>query len=437
MLEPGDAELELRELEREQFEDALVDGDVPYQRGTAQAALRNRDFRILYFGIFASNIGTWMQNVVLGAYAWELTHSSAYVGLLYFAQLGPLLFLSTSGGVLADIVDRRRFLVGAQMAQLGFSFALAGLAVSHHPSHALIAAAVFAVGISNAIGAPGLNAILPTLVPREDLAGAVSLASVQMNLSRVIGPPIGALLFARFDAASVFAVNAGTYLFAVIGLLWASYPRRANARVAEQGFARLLSGVRIARRDPLIAHVLVTLTSFSFVSVAFVGLLPVIAADNLGMGVKSWQYGAFYACFGLGAALGAVSVGTVFARVPKARLLRPGFIAFAVLLAVFALLRSSAPSYPVVLVLGYAYFLVITALSTLLQARLADEQRGRVMALWIMGFGGTVPLGVLVAGWVIHATSITEVLLFGAGWAVVLAAWSNAKSLQGKGAPDV
>ena len=200
------------------------------------------------------------------------------------------------------------------------------------------------------------------------------------------------------SAASVFAVNAVTYVFAVIGLLWATYPRHANVRVAERGFARLLSGVRIARRDPLIARILLILSSFSFVSVAFVGLLPIIAADNLGMSVRSWQYGVFYACFGLGATLGAVSVGTVFAHLPKVRLLRPGFVAFAVVLGGFALLRSPALAYPVVLLLGYAYFLVITSLSTLLQAHLADEERGRVMALWIMGFGGTVPLGVLVGG---------------------------------------
>src|SRR4029077_6925 len=155
------------------MEDALVDGDVPWKRGTAQAALRNRNFRIIYFGVFASNIGTWMQNVVLGAYAFKLTGSSAYVGLVYFAQLGPLLFLSTLGGLLADIVDRRRFLVGAQVAQLVFSLGLAAIALSDHPSETLIVVAVFAVGIANALGAPGLNAILPTLVPREDLPGAV------------------------------------------------------------------------------------------------------------------------------------------------------------------------------------------------------------------------------------------------------------------------
>src|SRR6185503_10932465 len=161
-------------------------------------------------------------------------------------QLGPLLFLSTLGGLLADVVDRRRLLISAQLAQLGFSFVLAFVAMGDNPSLALITIAVFAVGIANALGAPGLNAILPTLVPREDLPGAVALASVQMNLSRVIGPLIGALIYAELDAAPVFALNALTYLFAVVGLLWATYPRHTNARVAEQGFARLLSGVSIA-----------------------------------------------------------------------------------------------------------------------------------------------------------------------------------------------
>src|SRR3974377_2009023 len=110
------------ESELEQVEDALLDGDVAYNQGTAQAALRHRNFRILYFGTFASNIGTWMQNVVLGAYAQKPTGSVLFGALLYFAQLGPLLFLSPLGGVLADVVARRRLLVAAQLAQLAFSF---------------------------------------------------------------------------------------------------------------------------------------------------------------------------------------------------------------------------------------------------------------------------------------------------------------------------
>ncbi|MDZ4827951.1 MAG: MFS transporter [Actinomycetota bacterium] len=421
----------------EQAEDALVDGDVAYQRGTAQAALRHRNFRIVYLGTFSSNIGTWMQNVVLGAYALKLSGSTEYLGVIFFCQLGPLLFLSPVGGLLADIVDRRRLLVAAQFVQMALSFGLAALALTDDPSLVTLAVVVTAIGIANAIGAPGLSAILPTLVPREDLQGAVALQSVQMNLSRVIGPAIGGVLYAAFDAAPVFAFNAATYGFAIVGLVWATYPRHANAVLEERGFRRLLSGARIVNRDPLLKHLLITLFTFSLFSLTFVGLFPEIAAANLDVELKSVEYGFLYACFGFGAALGAITVGTVFAKRSKARLLRPGFIAFAVLLTAFALLRSVLPAYPVAAVLGYAYFIVITSLSTVLQEHLEESQRGRVMALWIMGFGGTVPLGVLLGGWLTeHFFSITALVIGGAVWALVLATWSNPEQLVSKGAVD-
>src|SRR6266571_5879585 len=126
MPDPADG----REPDSEEATEAIIEGELGFRRGTAQAALRNRDFRIFWGGTFASNIGTWMQNVLLGAFGYELTGSAVFVGILFFAQLGPLLFMSTVGGVLADVVDRRRFLVGAQLAQLGFSFGLAGIATA-------------------------------------------------------------------------------------------------------------------------------------------------------------------------------------------------------------------------------------------------------------------------------------------------------------------
>ena len=419
--------------ELEDVEDALVDGDVPYQRGTAAAALRNRNFRIVYSGTFASNVGTWMQNVIIGEYALKLTGSGAYVGLLYFGQLGPLLFLSMFGGLLADRVDRRRLLVSMQVLQGALSFGLAFVAWQSHPSTVVIAVLVFAIGVANALGAPGLSAILPTLVPREDLTGAVSLTSVQMNLSRVIGPAIGALIYTWLDAGPVFAINAATYVFAVIGLVWASYPRFAARTGAATPKHRLLSGVRIARADPVIKYVLLTLFSFSFFSVTFVGIMPIVSKYSLHL--SDGAYGFFYATFGLGAAAGALTVGSVFARRSKVALLRPGFIAFAIFLAAFALVRNIAAAFVVIAIVGYTYFLVITCLSTILQKQLRDEERGRVMALWIMLFGGTVPLGVLVAGPFAKAYS-TEVLLFGAAWALVLAIYSSAARLRAKGAPD-
>ena len=190
-------------------------------------------------------------------------------------------------------------------------------------------------------------------------------------------------------------------------------------------FHRLGEGFRVARADPLVRRVLVTLFSMSFFSLAFIGLMPAIADQNFGIAPRSFEYGALYAVFGLGAAFGAVSVGTWFASVAKEQLVRPAFLAFAALLAAFALVRSEWAAFVTAPLLGYAYFVVITSLSTVLQSHVDDAVRGRVIALWIMGFGGTVPVGVLVGGVVEEATSITFVLLVGAVAAVVLAAYAD------------
>lgn len=416
---------QLHEQGPEDATDALVDGDRTYVRGTAQAALRNRNFRIIWAGTFASNIGTWMQNVLLGAYGYTLTHSATYVGLLFFAQLGPLLLLSTVGGVLADLLDRRRLLLWVQVQQLVFSIALAALVASGHPSEVLLFVCVLIIGIGNALGAPALSSILPTLVPRPDLPGAVSLQSVQMNLSRVIGPAIGAAIYAGVGAAPVFLINAGTYLFAIVAILVVRYPRHPAAAGSVGVWRRLVEGFRIANADPLIRRILVTLVTLSFFSLAFIGLMPALAATNFQVRPRSVEYGVLYAVFGFGAALGAVSVGTWFASVSKARLIRPALLGFAGLLAAFALVQSAGAAFVVAPLLGYAYFVVITSLSTVLQEHVDDAVRGRVIALWIMGFGGMVPLGVLAGGVLAHVTSITFVLLVGAVVALVLVAYAD------------
>jgi MFS family permease len=405
--------------------DALVDGDRILVRGTARAALRHRDFRIVWSGTFASNIGTWMQNVLLGAYGYTLTHSATYVGLLFFAQLGPLLFLSNVGGALADVLDRRRLLLWTQWEQLIFSIVLAFLATAAHPSRGAILACVLVIGLGNALGAPALSAILPTLVPRPDLPGAVALQSVQMNLSRVIGPAIGAAIYAGTGAAPVFFINAGTYLFAIGALSVVRYPRRPAAPPETGMVERIVEGFRIAHADRLVRRVLIVLVTLSFFSLGFIGLMPALAASDFGIAPRSVEYGLLYGLFGLGAALGAVSVGSWFAHQPKARLIRPALAAFGGLLAAFGLARSPIVAFVLAFLVGYAYFVVITSLSTVLQEHVTDAIRGRVVALWIMGFGGTVPLGVLVGGVVAHATSLTAVLLAGAVVAVALSLYAN------------
>ena len=175
---------ETRDISFEEIEDAVVDGDSPISTGTARSALRHRTFRIVFLGAFASNIGTWMQNVVLGAYAYNISHSSTFVGIIIFAQLGPALLLAAVGGLLADKMDRKKFLIILSIEQLIFSLGVAWVVRTPSPSHLLLVVMVVGVGIGSAMYGPAYAAILPALVGRRDLPGAISLNSAQMNASR-------------------------------------------------------------------------------------------------------------------------------------------------------------------------------------------------------------------------------------------------------------
>src|SRR4051794_11535601 len=268
-------------------EEAQTEGDVPFApeelqgAGTARSALRSRDFRVLWISTFSSNVGTWMQNVALGAFAYQLSHSAGFVALTGFAQLGPLLLLATVGGMLADAVDRRRLLVATNLVQLVFSVLLALVAAASHPSKTLLLLVVLAIGVANALTGPPLASLLPNLVPRADLSGAIALQSVQMNLSRVVGPAIGGVLLPSIHASGVFVFNAATYLFAVAGVLAIRPVAQRGGRGDEHGMRRLLGGFAVARRDPLVRSVLSTIAAISFFCLPFIGLMPVVAAQNL------------------------------------------------------------------------------------------------------------------------------------------------------------
>jgi MFS family permease len=405
--------------------DALEDGDRPFRTGTARAALRHPTFRRVFIGAFLSNIGTWMQNVVLGALAYDLTESPSFVGVLLFAQLGPLLLFSLTGGLLADLVDRRRLLIGVSVTQGLLSLVLAWVCRGDDPTRAAIVAVVFLIGVGQAIFAPTYSALLPALVARRDLPGAISLNSAQMNGSRVIGPLIGAALYARFGASWVFVGNAASYVLVIGSLATVRLPDPAPDPNGQTGLRRLGAGLATARADRVVGRCLLLIFLFSLLSLPFIGQMPTIAERNLGIAARSGEYGILYACFGIGALAGALSIGTVLSDRNLVKVTRYGFVMFAAFLAAFAAVRSAAAAYVTVLLVGVAYFAVVTSLSTVLQQRLDDSTRGRVIALWIMAFGGTIPIGNLLAGPLIEATSITTVVLIGAAVAVALSWYAD------------
>jgi predicted MFS family arabinose efflux permease len=308
--------------------------------------------------------------------------------------------------------------------QAVFAFWLAWLVTDPDPSRTALVALVFAIGMGQAIQGPVFASVLPSLVEKRDLPGAVSLTSANLNLSRMVGAVVGAFVYAQWGVAWVFAINAATYFFIIAGVAWVAIPRPEPSADGETGLRRVLSGFTIARADPIMSKVLITLVVFSFFCLVFVLQMPAVAA-NFGIPDKSTAYGLFYSTFAAGAMVGALSVGSIFAGRNLAKLIRIGLVGFTIMLATLAVLRVAAPAYPVAFLLGFFYFTVITSLSTVLQTRLDNNNRGRVMALWIMGFGGTVPIGNLVAGPAIDRLGITPVLLFGAAVALALVFYAD------------
>jgi MFS family permease len=370
-----------------------------------------------------------MQQVVLGSYAYQLTGSGAFVGLLIFAQLGPLLLLSIVGGYLADAVDRRKLLIGLQAVQGILALVLAAIvATVERPHVASLFVVVLLIGVANALNAPTWSAVLPHLVGRQDLPGAISLNSTMINGTRVVGPAVAGVLYPLLGAAAIFTINAVTYLALIVALLLIRFPD--IPRTAETGLARLTGGFRAAKAQPVVGRILVVLPIFSFFCLPFIGLFPAIVAKDMGLDTKTLTYGLLYACFGLGAMVGSLSIGTVFVGVDKRLLVRVGFAGFSVMLFLFGLLSTPTLAFPVVFVLGAFYFGSTTSMLTVLQTAVADSVRGRVMALWFMGFGGTVPFGGLAFGPVLDATSGTVVLTVGAVVAAILAATTDLRALE-------
>lgn len=409
---------------REESSEALLEGDTRFAPGTARAALSQPLFRTLFFGAFLSNIGSWMQQIVLAAYAYDLTESSTYVGQLVFAQLGPVLVLGVIGGAVADVLDRRKLLLAVVTLQMLFAVALAYVVATEDPSRTTIFLVALGAGVCQSLFMPAYSAMLPGLVGRENLPGAISLNSTQMNASRVVGPAIGGIAFAQFGPSWVFLANAASYVFVMVALGRVRLPFVPKGE-PEPVLRRLTGGFRVARRDPVVGRSLVTITTFSFFCIVFVGMMPVLAVENLGMDEDSASYGAFYACFGFGAVVGSIANGTVLASVSKPKIVRWGLVSYAVTVAVFSLVRDPVPAYPGILVVGATYFGMVTALNTTFQSRLADHERGRAMALWMMGFGGTVSLANLAFGPVVDRIGMTPVMLAGAAIALGLARYAD------------
>jgi len=357
-------------------------------------ALRSTPFRLYFAGQVASASGTFVQQTATGWLVLQLTGSAASLGLVLAAGGLPSLLLGPFGGSLADRVDLRRLPIVTQLVFGVLAAALWAVAASGAVSVAVIVALTVAGGFVQIIDSPARQAFVPSLVSTGDLASAVSLNGVVMNSARVVGPAVAGTLIATVGTTPCFAVNAFSYAAVVAALIVV----RPLARPAKPraGTGNVRDAVRYASRHeqlwvPLAMMSIVGLLAFNFGVV-----LPVLAQQTFhGTG---GTYGLLSTMLSIGSVLGSLAVG--FIGHPRRIYLLAAVSAFGVCLALSALAPNVPFACAALFVTGLAGFCFVTLASTTLQLHADPAYRGRIMALWVLVYLGTTPVGSVLSGWV-------------------------------------
>ncbi len=357
-------------------------------------ALRHRDFRLFWSGNFLSNIGTWMQNVAQGWLVLQLTNSAFWLGVVGFASSIPILFFALIGGVIADNMNKRKLLMITQSAMMVFAFILSALAYWKINVYEIVLLA-FGTGVAMSLNTPTYQALVPQLVPREDLTNAIALNSAQFNMSRVVGPTLGGFAMSLVGVAGNFFLNGLSFLAVIVALSQIRYNKREASgeghlwHKLKQGFAYVFS-------HPEMLSLIMVIGIGSLLAIPFITFIPYFARDVLHANERG--LGILMACSGAGAFLGAATIAH------RGRMRRPGLFVLSTGLAsflgivLFTFSRSFYFSGALLMVIGYCMISMIATINSLLQHLAEDHMRGRVMSIYSTAFLGLPPIGCLIAG---------------------------------------
>ena len=360
------------------------------------AALRHPNYRLWFLGQLVSLVGTWMQITAQSFLVFELTHSTAYLGYVGFANGIPSWLFMLYGGVIADRVARRKLLVITQSTMLLLAFILAALTFAQlvQPWHIVLLA--LALGTANAFDAPAAQAFVFDLVDREDVTNAIALNATLFNLATVVGPTVAGLTYAAFGAAWCFALNGVSFLGVITALLLMRLPPPALAPRVQSAFAQLSEGVRYTLRHPLLRMLIAVPAVTALFGMTYATLLPAWAIEVLGGDATA--NGLLQSARGAGSLLGALMIAALGHTLRRGRLLAIGTLVYPALLLVFAADQWLPLSMAVLVGVGWDGMVLFNSANTLLQSHVPDEFRGRVMAIFSLTFFGGMPLGALWAG---------------------------------------
>jgi MFS family permease len=369
----------------------------PVPRLSFLSATRNRDFRLFLIGQFISLCGTWIQTVAQGWLVLQLTNSAFAVGLVTALGSLPILLLTLYGGVLADRVNKRKFVLMLQSLMVLDGLILGILTYLHLVTVQWVMGLAVFFGILSAFEVPTRQALIADIVPRKDLLNAIALGSSAFNVARVIGPVVAGVLISTVGIAACFLVNAASYL-AVIASLLLMRIDTPPASVTVPHLEALLEGFRYIFGNRWARAIITVIATFAIFGFSFMTMMPVFARDVLHL--DAGGYGVMVSAVGLGAAAAAFFMAAVGGRVPQPLLVLGSAVSFGVILSVAALAPGFWSAVLLFTLAGCVMALNGIAANTMLQVQAPDRLRGRVMGFYSFVVLGMMPFGSLEAGWI-------------------------------------
>jgi len=355
--------------------------------------LVRREFRLYFAGNLASNVGTWLSNVALSVYVRDLTNSSFWVGLTNSALFVPVLILAIPAGALADRTDRMRLLARSQMAACALAGALTVLVATHTANRYAVVAIAAGLGVTIALAIPAMQAMIPSLVPFDELPQAIGLNALTFNIARAVGPVIAAATITTVGVTWAFGLNALSFVPLFVALMVIGRP--PFPRPSEGPPGEMLEGLRYAWNHTRTRTMLLAMMA---VSVSLDPITTVSPALARSYGLATGSAGWIVSAWGAGAVVG-ITLGRRFITSVTRR--GVGWIGL-VLQAAGLIALGVAPvigwAIEGALLTGFGYITSAIAFVTTIQSDVPERLRGRVMALWTLSFLGPRVVSAIVDG---------------------------------------
>jgi predicted MFS family arabinose efflux permease len=375
------------------------------------AALREPRFRFFLGGSFLSNVGSWMQTVAEAWLVLQITNSAFYLGLNGFANTIPLALFAFWGGVIADRFDRRRLLLGTQWLMMCLALTLAILVQTHRVQVWQIIFLSCMAGLVQAVAWPAYQSVLANVVEPDQLTNAIALNSTQFNLARTLGPLAGAWGLSHLGTAGCFYANAASFLAVILALIRIRDLRKDRRQPSRTGFFEAFTeGFRFMRSEKTLLWFLIIMGVTSILGVPMVTLLPIFARDVLHRGVEA--FGMLVGSFGAGAIVAGLGVALLGNFQHKGRVVMASLWIFVGALLAFSVSRIFWLSMVCLMAAGFSMVGYASLINSIVQSTAPDHMRGRAMSVFVFAFGGCMPVGNLMAGFLAKHLGAPETLLF-------------------------